>query len=165
MNSKIRALFFICLGLLFGMSGMYVYKNFISDGPSDSLPSPVAEYSKAAGQPAASFQQPADRLTEAKTVIAYVQQNRKLPEYYITKSEARKQGWNPSKGNLCEVLPGKAIGGDRFRNREGKLPANEDYFEADVNYHCGTRNADRIIYTKTGTVYLTKDHYKSFEKQ
>jgi len=164
MNSKIRALFFICLGLLFGMSGMYVYKNFISDGPLASPQNAVVDYSKTDG-PETSFQQPVDQLTEASTVITYVQQNHKLPEYYITKSEARKQGWNPSKGNLCKVLPGKAIGGDRFRNREGKLPANEDYFEADVNYHCGTRNTDRIIYTKTGTVYFTKDHYKSFEKQ
>lgn len=164
MNSKIRALFFICLGLLFGMSGMYVYKNFISDGPLAPPQNTVVEYSKTNG-PETSFQQSVDQLTEARTVIAYVKQNHKLPEYYITKNEARKQGWNPSKGNLCEVLPGKAIGGDRFGNREGKLPENEDYFEADVNYHCGTRNADRIIYTKTGTVYFTKDHYRSFEKQ
>ncbi len=31
MNSKIRAVLFMCLGLLFGMSVMYVYKNFIED--------------------------------------------------------------------------------------------------------------------------------------
>lgn len=31
MNGKTRSLFFICLGLLFGMSVMYVYNNFIAD--------------------------------------------------------------------------------------------------------------------------------------
>jgi hypothetical protein len=51
-------------------------------------------------------------------VIAYVKSNHKLPDFYITKSEAKSQGWNPSKGNLCDVLPGKAIGGDQFSNRE-----------------------------------------------
>jgi hypothetical protein len=96
-------------------------------------------------------------------VISYVKQNHRLPEYYITKNEARKQGWNPSKGNLCDVLPGKAIGGDKFGNREGRLPDGEKYFEADVNYHCGSRKADRIIFTENGDVYLTKNHYKSFE--
>lgn len=164
MNSKIRALFFICLGLLFGMSGMYVYKNFISDGPLASPQNAVVEYGKTYG-PETSFQQSIDQLTEARTVITYVQQNHKLPEYYITKSEARKQGWNPSKGNLCEVLPGKAIGGDAFGNRERILPDGKKYFEADVNYHCGNRKADRIVFTKDGEVYLTKNHYKSFEKQ
>ncbi|MBB4806106.1 hypothetical protein HNP38_001378 [Chryseobacterium defluvii] len=104
-------------------------------------------------------------LTEEKKVISYVKRNHRLPDYYITKSEARRLGWNPSKGNLCEVLPGKAIGGDKFSNRERKLPGNEKYFEADVNYRCGNRNADRIVYTKDGDVYLTKNHYKSFEKQ
>lgn len=91
--------------------------------------------------------------------------HRRLPEYYITKEEARKLGWISSKGNLCEVIPGKAIGGDHFSNREKKLPADNKYFEADVNYNCSNRNADRIIFTKNGDVWLTKNHYKTFEKQ
>ncbi|WP_312901709.1 ribonuclease domain-containing protein, partial [Chryseobacterium taichungense] len=61
--------------------------------------------------------------------------------------------------------PGKAIGGDRFGNREKSLPEGMSYFEADVNYHCGNRNGDRIVFTENGDVYLTKDHYKSFKKQ
>jgi hypothetical protein len=106
-----------------------------------------------------------DELTNENTVINYVKDNRRLPDYYITKSEAKKSGWVPSKGNLCDVLPGRAIGGDDFRNREKQLPGTEQYFEADINYNCGNRNADRIVFTKNGDVYLTKDHYKSFQKQ
>lgn len=167
MNSKTRSLFFICLGLLFGMSVMYVYRNFIEDKQADAS-KPVIEYSSA--EPASVNrtpvqQQSIDQLTEQSTVIRFVKQNHQLPDYYITKNEARKMGWNPSQGNLCEVLPGKAIGGDRFGNREKALPEGQTYFEADVNYHCGNRNADRIIFTENGDVYLTKNHYRSFEKQ
>ncbi|SMP24496.1 ribonuclease domain-containing protein [Chryseobacterium profundimaris] len=167
MNSKTKPLFFMCLGLLFGMSVMYVYRNFIEDKNTEHS-KPVIEYSSAEPSAAnsSSSQQPSiDQLTEQNTVIRFVKQNHKLPEYYITKSEARKMGWKPSEGNLCEVLPGKAIGGDRFGNREKVLPEGQMYFEADVNYHCGNRNADRIIFTENGNVYLTKNHYKSFEKQ
>ena len=106
-----------------------------------------------------------DELTNEKTVINYVKTNKKLPEYYLTKGEARNQGWVASQGNLCDVLPGKAIGGDKFTNREKTLPAENQYFEVDVNYECGRRNADRIVFTKNGEVWLTKNHYKSFEKQ
>lgn len=104
-------------------------------------------------------------LTAEKTVIHFVKTNHQLPEYYLTKNEARKMGWVAAKGNLCDVLPGKAIGGDRFSNRERSLPKGVEYFEADVNYTCGNRNADRIVFTKNGAVYLTKDHYQSFQKQ
>lgn len=167
MNGKIRSVFFICLGLLFGMSVMYVYRNFIENKKdrSDSVKKETVSYGSTSSDGSSSGQVSIDQLTEEKMVISYVKQNHKLPDYYITKKEARKQGWNPSQGNLCDVLPGKAIGGDHFGNREGRLPDGERYFEADVNYHCGGRNADRIIYTQNGDVYLTKNHYKSFEKQ
>lgn len=161
----------MCLGLLFGMSVMYVYKNFIEgkkENP-DAVKTETVSYGSASedqsGTRNSSSQSSIDQLTEEKTVISYVKQNHRLPDYYITKNEARQQGWNPSKGNLCDVLPGKAIGGDKFGNRERRLPEGEKYYEADVNYHCGSRNADRIIFTKNGDVYLTKNHYKSFEKQ
>lgn len=166
MNGKTRSVFFICLGLLFGMSVMYIYNNFIADKKGNTE---IVNYGSTSADsqniPGKTSSQSIDQLTEEKTVINYVKQNHRLPDYYITKNEARKLGWNASKGNLCEVLPGKAIGGDQFRNRENKLLQGEKYYEADVNYSCGNRNADRIIFTKNGDVYLTKNHYKSFEKQ
>lgn len=164
MNPKIRSLFFACLGLLFGMSVMFVYNNFIADKKK----SPENISKTFSGTENLENLQNASEitlLTESKSIIDYVKRNHKLPKYYITKSEAKKLGWNPSQGNLCEVLPGKAIGGDYFGNREGKLPKGEKYFEADVNYICGNRNSQRIIFTENGEVYLTKDHYKSFEKK
>ncbi|WP_345992448.1 ribonuclease domain-containing protein [Chryseobacterium sp. Chry.R1] len=160
MNSKMRPVFFACIGLLFGMSVMYIFNKF--SGTEKDIQNPKAEYSTTAGT---ANQQSIDQLTAEKTVISYVKEHHQLPDYYITKNEARKLGWNPSKGNLCDVLPGRAIGGDRFGNRERSLPQGNQYYEADVNYSCGSRNADRIIFTKDGDVYLTKNHYKSFEKQ
>lgn len=59
-------------------------------------------------------------LTEQNNVVAYLRQNNKLPDIYITKKQARDLGWNAKQGNLCQVLPGRAIGGDKFTNREKK---------------------------------------------
>ena len=105
-------------------------------------------------------------LTAERRVAGYLQQHQQLPDYYITKSQARREGWDASKGNLCDTLPGKAIGGDRFSNREGRLPQQQGrkWFEADVNYRCGHRNADRLLYSSDGLIFLTKDHYRSFNK-
>lgn len=65
------------------------------------------------------------KLTAEDVVVTYIKQNKKLPDYYIRKSEARKAGWEPNRGNLCDVLPGRAIGGDYFGNREGQLPQKD----------------------------------------
>ncbi|ORM68018.1 ribonuclease domain-containing protein [Pantoea rwandensis] len=104
--------------------------------------------------------------TEANTVARWLQQHHQLPDLYLTKSEARRQGWNPSKGDLCDVLPGRAIGGDRFSNREQRLPmqAGRKWFEADVNYDCGHRDADRLLYSSDGLIFITTDHYRSFKQ-
>lgn len=104
-------------------------------------------------------------LTRQDVVIAYVKENGQLPSYYLTKSQAKQKGWIANEGNLCEVLPGQAIGGDIFGNREKRLPIEKTYMEADVNYNCGQRGKDRIVFTKKGEVWLSKDHYKSFQKQ
>ncbi|MFH8134459.1 ribonuclease domain-containing protein [Pantoea osteomyelitidis] len=105
-------------------------------------------------------------LTDATRVASWLQQHHQLPDYYISKNAARRQGWDAGKGNLCEVLPGKAIGGDRFSNREKRLPqqAGRQWYEADVNYRCGHRNADRLLYSSDGLILLTTDHYRSFKK-
>ena len=107
-----------------------------------------------------------DRLTAESRVTGYLQQHQRLPDYYIRKSAARKQGWDPAKGNLCQVLPGRAIGGDRFSNREGGLPEKNgrSWYEADVNYQCGRRGADRLLYSSDGLIFVTRDHYRHFEQ-
>ena len=106
-----------------------------------------------------------DELTNDELVVKYLNEHGELPDYYITKSEAKSLGWVPSKGNLCEVAPGKAIGGDIWTNRQKSLPtkSGRKYFEADLNYNCGNRNADRVVFSNDGLVFVTFDHYRSFE--
>lgn len=108
-----------------------------------------------------------DELTATAVVVFYVKEHRRLPDYYITKNEARQQGWNPAAGNLCDILPGRAIGGDVFSNREGRLPRSKGrrWFEADLNYTCGNRNADRLLFSNDGLVFITTDHYQTFDQQ
>ena len=108
-----------------------------------------------------------DELTNDEIVVKYLKEHGELPDYYITKSEAKSLGWVPSKGNLCEVAPGKAIGGDIWTNRQKSLPTKSGrrYFEADLNYHCGNRNADRVVFSNDGLVFVTFDHYRSFEEK
>ena len=105
-------------------------------------------------------------LTRQQRVVSYLQQHQKLPSYYLHKNEAMRQGWEPAKGNLCQVLPGKAIGGDHFGNREGNLPvkAGRNWYEADVNYRCGRRGSERLLWSNDGLIYVSHDHYRHVER-
>lgn len=98
-------------------------------------------------------------------VAEYLYLYEELPPNYITKSEARELGWDNAKGNLWEVTDGLSIGGDYFGNYEGLLPeeAGRDYYEADINYEGGYRNAERIVFSNDGLIYYTDDHYETFE--
>lgn len=170
MNPKLKTLFFFLVGAFAGILTMYLISNYRIERKSD-VGSQKTEVKNVDLKLDKNFEildekeRPIANLTEAEAVIDYVKTKHKLPDFYITKSEAKSKGWIPSKGNLCEVLHGKAIGGDKFSNREKQLPKGEQYYEADVNYNCGNRNADRIVFTKNGNVWLTKNHYRSFERQ
>ena len=55
------------------------------------------------------------------------------------------------------------VGGDRFYNKEGLLPSGETYYECDIDtYGITSRGAKRLVWTKSGIVYYTGDHYASF---
>ena len=98
-------------------------------------------------------------------VAEYLSIYKKLPKNYITKKEARKLGWRG--GSLEPYAPGKTIGGDRFGNREKKLPDDKGrkYYECDIDtLGARKRGAKRIIYSNDGLIYYTGNHYKSFEK-
>lgn len=107
-----------------------------------------------------------DKLTEEQVVTDYLIKHQKLPDYYVTKKQARAQHWDARSGNLCKILPGKAIGGDRFFNRESKLPEQRyrEWYEADLNYNCGRRGGDRVLYSNDGLIYVTHDHYATFKQ-
>ncbi len=99
----------------------------------------------------------------AEDVALYLNTYGKLPANYITKKEAQKLGWEG--GSVEQVAPGKCIGGDRYGNYEGLLPAKEgrEYHECDIDtLGKKKRGAKRIIYSNDGLIYYTDNHYESF---
>jgi ribonuclease T1 len=104
--------------------------------------------------------------TSKDEVALYIHTYGRLPGNYITKNDAMDLGWDASKGNLWDVTDKMSIGGDRFGNREGLLPdeSGRKWFEADIDYEGGYRNAQRIVFSDDGLIYYTDDHYGSFDK-
>lgn len=97
---------------------------------------------------------------ELATILDSLNQNQRLPDYFVTKKQAKNAGWQPG-DSLWTALPGKSMGGDRFGNREERLPEGR-YFEADLGYQGKKRNAKRFVYQISGTRYITTDHYATF---
>ena len=99
-----------------------------------------------------------------KDVALYIHTYGKLPENFITKSEAQDLGW--SGGSVERYKDGAAIGGDKFGNYEGLLPkkSGRKYYECDIDTKGkNSRGAKRIIFSNDGLIYYTSDHYESFE--
>ncbi|MGB0844604.1 MAG: ribonuclease domain-containing protein [Alphaproteobacteria bacterium] len=101
-------------------------------------------------------------------VSNYIHENGRLPNCYMSKGQARDRGW--SGGPLWSYAPGRAIGGNRFGNREGRLPSNYNgsYIEADLDYDGRRRGADRLLFVKGShgkwLQWVTVNHYDSFHK-
>jgi len=109
-------------------------------------------------------------LAEADAFVAvanYLHNTGRLPPCYLTRRQAEAKGWRPG-ANLWAVAPGSAIGGDRFGNREHRLPSTNDgrYREADLDYAGGARGAERLIYVESGQgtwrQWVSVDHYRHF---
>lgn len=107
-------------------------------------------------------------------VVLYLDAYDELPPNYVCKEEAREAGWEG--GSVERVIPGAAIGGDRFGNYEGALPelaGGDEYRECDIDTNGrGSRGPERLIYVADGgsdepgdaegPYYYTKDHYETF---
>ena len=88
--------------------------------------------------------------TDKDDVALYLWTYHRLPDNFMTKSQAKNLGWES--GSLEKYAPGCAIGGDRFGNYEGRLPKGKS-----------SRGACRIVYaTDFSAIYYTDDHYESF---
>lgn len=101
--------------------------------------------------------------TTKEDVARYLIQYGHLPGNFVTKSEAKKAGWNG--GSLEEILPGKCLGGDYFGNQEGLLPKakGRSWRECDINtLGKKSRGPERLVYSSDGLIYYSDDHYESF---
>lgn len=100
----------------------------------------------------------------AEDVTAYLIAYGHLPDNYMTKEEARDNGWEG--GALSQVIPGMSIGGDEFGNYEGILPEvdGRTYYECDIDTEGeSSRGAKRLIYSDPDlNIYYTEDHYETF---
>ena len=147
----------LALALVFSLSSC-AYVDNLPTGPQAETPTQPSIGGELTLDP--------DGVYDTKEEVAlYIHLYGKLPSNFMTKSEARKQGWSGS-GALSKVLPGKCIGGDVFQNREGLLPkkAGRTWTECDIGTLTGgSRGAKRIVFSNDGLVYYTADHYKSFE--
>ena len=144
---------FILIAALIAL-GLFVYFRLSSDPIVEPEPSIQENVIKEDGI-----------YTSKEDVALYLHTYRKLPRNYVTKDKAKDMGWKASEGNLQKVCDSCSIGGDRFGNREGKLPKKDGrvYYECDIDYHGGTRNEKRIVYSNDGLIYYTEDHYNTFE--
>lgn len=104
-----------------------------------------------------------DGTYDSKDEVAlYLHTYHHLPSNYVTKTKAKKAGWNG--GSLEDYFPGGCIGGGGFGNNEGILPNDKDYRECDIDtMGKKSRGAKRIVYSDDGYIYYTDDHYESFE--
>ena len=102
--------------------------------------------------------------TSRDEVALYLHTYGKLPKNFISKKDAEEQGFRFGEGDFGEAFPGMSVGGSRFGNYEGQLPekAGRRYYECDIDYQGGRRNAKRLVYSNDGLIFYTDDHYKSF---
>ncbi len=86
-----------------------------------------------------------------------------LPEYYITGTELQSLGWKWGKAP-SKYAPGKMAMMGIYRNDNGHLPSapGRVWYEADINYTDGRRNAQRVLWSNDGLVFVTYDHYQTF---
>lgn len=103
------------------------------------------------------------------SVVNTVRTTGDLPDCYLTKRQAEARGWDRGE-RVWDDLPGMAIGGDTFGNRERRLPRIDRprrYVEADLDQQAGRRGARRLVFEddRTGAdarIWVTVDHYDSF---
>ena len=100
----------------------------------------------------------------ANGVDLYIATYGTLPGNYLKKKEAQKLGWEALLGNLADKLPGVLIGGDKYKNRDGRLQdaPGRVWYEADFDYTGGYRNDCRLLYSNDGLIFVTYDHYLTF---
>ena len=87
----------------------------------------------------------------------------KLPDYYVSREEYINAGWKSGKPPI-KWFPDKMMYGEVYYNEKGKLPnaLNRIWYEADINYYEGRRNAHRIYFSNDGLIFVSYDHGITF---
>lgn len=131
--------------------------------PSDPQPEQPTVTEPPATQPPATESRldPNGSYTSKDDVALFIKTYGRLPNNFITKNQAENMYGKTNGLNKY----GKCIGGDRFYNREGKLPSGYTYYECDIGtLYSSSRGAKRLVFTYSGIVYYTSDHYETFTR-
>lgn len=103
-------------------------------------------------------------ITEPQAIVDYLaSHDGQLPPNFVTKTRAKKLGWN-GKGNLSDALPGYSFGGSDYQNKEGLLPAapGRTWKECDCYYTAGKRSGQRLCFSNDGLYFYSPDGFKTF---
>ena len=127
-------------------------------------PPPLHEHCKCSIIPLEAIQAGLATEQGENGVDLYLKQHGVLPENYITKEQAMQLGWVSWKGNLSSVAPDKLIGGDIYRNLNGKLPTKVGrlWHEADLTFDGNCRSDARILYSNDDLIFVTYSHYENY---
>jgi hypothetical protein len=159
MKKKYTAILSVVLALVLGLLGLWQTQpdaTPVPDTPDNGFTTPASEETPPLLDPDGSY-------TTKEDVALFIHLYGRLPDNFITKSQARDLGWES--GSLERYAPGKCIGGDRFGNYEGLLPnaPGRTWTECDIGTLGATsRGAKRIVFSNDGLIYYTDDHYNSF---
>lgn len=87
----------------------------------------------------------------------------KPPANYIASQNLQALGWKWG-DSPAKYAPGKMATMGIYRNDNGHLPdaPGRIWYEADINYYSGKRNAHRILWSNDGLMFVTYDHYRTF---
>ena len=126
----------------------------------------VYVYGRPVGVPSSVHVEEDGEYTSMEEVSLYIHLYGHVPPNFVSKTKARRAGWIADQGNLQDVLPGMSIGGGGWHNDERVMPGSPDdqWFECDIDYEGGYRNAQRLVYSDNGMIFYTEDHYESFAR-
>lgn len=150
-TSGIFAILMALLLLILGQQGILPLGD-TADAP-DALPTATIAAALTDSPTSAPTQAPQQTaITAPQDIADYIFAHGKLPDNFLTKSEARQLGWDSSQNYVSDVAPGYSIGGDKFGNYEGLLPdaSGRKWYEADANYTAGPRAQSESSTRRTG---------------
>ena len=103
-----------------------------------------------------------DELIEKRMVKSYPESD----DIYYTYHN-RTKSLNMSRAELAKRLTknhGSLVGVPGYYDKKLPQKSGRKYYECDIDYTDGYRNAKRIIYSNDGLIFYTDDHYESFEQ-
>ncbi|WP_081086554.1 hemagglutinin repeat-containing protein [Burkholderia stagnalis] len=136
---------------------------------SAKTPSPVTSGGTANSVTAAGLNLDLKTTQAANEAIDSLRTTGQLPSNYVTKDQAKLDGWQPGKA-LNNSVPGGQIGGDIFENSTNVLPSANGrvWYEADIGLKNTMSRSNqpgtRLLYSNDGLLYITTDHYETVTK-